>query len=237
MVTYQTLLYRIFWLIIAYLLTFFGALALIMWISVRLHLSPAYTAIAYIFLVVLPFVYERRLKRMFSQPVLLTFDDSGLHIDLADQQGKPIKQVKYVAWQGLRAYSIDFPANKYTYLYLYPRSGRVRLYIFNEQLTFEEALNRDSILRYLIRFTREYNATQNELEKIDLSPGFLNTTAGAVFLNAFGTLIVISILLHIILRPGSSVISVVVGLLTLVQLRWRKKQSWEAYQTLLSQTL
>ena len=206
-----------------YLLIYFLIFIIILIFVSRWLQSPLFAVGGWICLCILPFIFEKKIKKSFTKRILLEFNDLNFSVQTYKSNEDIVSKKLQIKWSEIRCYKFYFtPANN-TILYLYLRDGSKKRWNFKDNKTFEEAIKGDSIFNIFFSYIKQYNITKINDEKITLKESFLNSKKGTIILYLQIVIIVGGIIFHIIMHPPSSIITILIGISFVMQLFMQRK--------------
>ena len=192
-------------------LLFVLLLGIIIYTSRMLN-SPPLLFFLLICLFVIPFFFKKKFRSVFTKSVLLEFNNHSFFITIYksnSNKNDAERKVEY-AWNSIKAYKISVSLSNLTCLDIYLKNGGFKEFFFDDSETLKESEKRDSIVDIFISIINKYNSENSISEKIESSPGMLNTRIGTFIFVIIGLLIITSIVLHII-HPNQSFTFLIIG--------------------------
>jgi hypothetical protein len=196
---------------------------LLMVVSIVIKL-PQLGLAGFVGVCIFPIVYEKRLKKLFSQKVDVRFSDSGIKIVSYSRYDESVSGEEQIGWNEMQSYRFSFTAQKDTVLSLGIREGGRKRWNFRENKTITEAIGSESIFNAFRAGVSQYNSEKEEHERIELVPGFWNSKAGTTLLYTELVVLVIGFIIHLTAHPNSSVFTLLTGLSVLTRLFIQRKQ-------------
>ena len=191
---------------------------------------PAFIGVTWIIcLFISPFIFEKRIKQIFTKSVFLEFDDLSLSIKTSHLEDKKEKEQLRIEWGEIKSYKFYFSSAKNTILTIYLKEGGIKVWSFKDNKTFQEALNGESIFSIFRTFIKQYNADKDENSKIVLSKGLLNSKTGTTIIYSEAAIILTGFIFHIIMHPQSSFLTLFIGVGLVAQLFIKRKQDKDLY--------
>jgi len=181
-----------------------------------LHM-PGLGVVIWIVISIVPFLFQKRFKEVFTRNIELIFDNQSFIIQEYDiKNGGLIKQAT-IPWAEMEYFKCSF-SSEVTYLTIGLRDGSTNNLSFKEEKTQEQIINEKSVFSVFYYYVRQYNSDKEPGDKIALKPGFLTTKSGAFVLFGVAILAVVAIVIHFVLAPktfGLSFMSffIIIGLL------------------------
>jgi len=218
-----TSMFFILWLI------FMLIVALLVVISIAINL-PQFGVAGYVCLCIAPFVFEKRIKRLFTQKVDVRFGDSGIKIVIYSRDGESISDEEQIDWDEMQSYRFHFTPQKNTVLSLRLIDGSRKRWNFRENKTSDEAIGGESIFNAFRAGVAQYNQGKEADEMIELIPGFWNSKVGTALLYTELAAVVFGFIIHLTMHPKSSVFTLLTGFSVLVGLFAQRKQEKALYE-------
>ncbi|MBS1524144.1 MAG: hypothetical protein JST19_00760 [Bacteroidetes bacterium] len=195
--------------------------------SLLLH-KPLIAVIGWVLLNSVPFLFQKRFKRIFTRRVELEFDDESFSIKEYHLTDDVLIKQTDIAWRDIKSYKCYFSASSVTYLTIYLENGSNKSFSFKDGKDQDEAVSEKSAFSIFYYFVKQYNSNKEADQKIYITPGFLTTRPGLFLLCILGALVSVGIILHIILQPKSSLFSVM-GLFIVLGLVVKRKKDKDFY--------
>jgi Flp pilus assembly protein TadB len=210
------------------LLIWMSFMVIIFLISLWLNIL-VFVPIAFAGSLILPFIFQKKIKRYFTRDAFLEFDDSSFSITLKKvNKEATIKVLKY-NWDDIKAYKFYFTPSKLTYLDIYFKKSRWKEFGFKDDKTEEESMNSESVFSVFRSFVKRYNSTNELNGKIILKPGFLTTNvAGLFIIIVVGFIILASIL--VIFKNPKSFPFLLMGIFIFIPLLVKRSQDKKNYE-------
>jgi hypothetical protein len=178
------------------------ALLILIYIGVAIN-SPIFGAVGFILICIVPFFFQRRVRRKFTESAILEFDDYGFSIRISKlKNGNNEKKLSY-NWDGIKSYKFYFTPSKLTYLDIYLRNQTHKEFGFKDNKSQEECMKGGNVSIFSIfrSYIKNYNSERALHEKIVVKPGFLLTKVGTFYMCLVGFLIIVAIIFIIIHNP------------------------------------
>jgi hypothetical protein len=209
------------------LLTVWG----IIFLLVRfVHIPPSFGAILIISSMILPFLFKKKIKNIFTKRCTLKLDSNGFSIRISNLMNDFNSNELIYKWDEIKSYRFYFSSSKLTYLNIYLKNGSSKKLGFIDNKNEKESINEESVFSVFINFIQKYNANKVEDdEKITFVPGPLITLTGLIILYVFGLFIVTDIILYIAnykLNAGFLIMSI----FTLLALLAQRNQQLKFYE-------
>jgi len=165
--------------------------------------SFAFSIISFIIICLIPFIFEKRIKRFFTKNALIEFNARFFSLQLRHiKDNTIIKETKY-NWNDIKAYKFYFTPSRLTYMDIYFKKGGWKEFGFKDNKTEEESINGESIFSIFRDYVKQYNSDKEQNEKIILKPGFLTTSSGTFFMVCIAILILTAITFILFKNPRS----------------------------------
>jgi hypothetical protein len=226
--TYDILIYNARKGFIYFFLVLILLILLLILIAVKLN-APLIGAIGIGCLFVMPFLFEKKIKRIFTTRGFLTFSDKTFSIAIRHLTNDTTLKELVISWDEIESYKVYFSPAKNTLLTIYLNDGTSRMWNFKDNKTFDEALSEESVFSLFHSFVKQYNENKESNKRIFLSPGYLATQSGTAFLYFITILIIAAVIIHVIKQPNTSVLSLLMGFSILVQQFMKRKQEKALY--------
>ncbi|WP_158800612.1 hypothetical protein [Pedobacter sp. L105] len=226
--TYNTLIYNARKGFVYLFLTLILLILLLILTAVKLN-TPIIGAIGIGCLFILPFLLEKKIKKIFTTRAFLTLNEENFSIVTSHLTNDiTIKELDF-SWDKIESYKVYFSPSKNTLLTIYLNDGTSQMWNFKDNKTFDEAASEESVFSLFYSFVKQYNENDKLDKKIVLTPGYLTTKSGTTLLYGISILIIAAVIIHIIKQPNTSVLSLLVGFSILVQQIVKRKQEKALY--------
>lgn len=213
-----------FYLIIVFILIILLLIFLGIWLKI-----PLVSVAGFICLCVLPFIFEKKIKKSFTKRILLEFTDSTFSVTTYQSNDDIVSKQSQIKWSEIKSYKVYFSLAKNTILYLYLRDGTFKSWNFKDNKTFDEAIKDESIFKVFSSFINKFNTNNSNDVKIALNMGFLNSKTGTFVLYSEIVIIVAGFIFHIIMHPPSSFLTFLMGFSIILQQLIKRKQERVIY--------
>lgn len=195
----------------------------------QLNIS-AFIAIPWIIsLFILPFVFEKSIKQLFTKSVQLEFNDSSFSISKYSSKNKLLSYKENINWVDIKSYKFYFTSSKNTILTLYLKNGKTKRWVFKDNRSYEEASKEESLFSICYSYIKKFNTNKNVNEKIELNRGFLNSKIGSIIIYSEIIVIVVAFVFHVMIQPKSSFLTMLMGISLVIQLFVKRKHELELY--------
>lgn len=168
------------------------------------------------------FIFQGRIRKIFTRNVTLTFDDQTFTIAEYDANHSIVRE-SVADWKSIAGYKVYTSASETTYLTLYMGHGRRKNYSFVGQDGTDE-LKIDGIIGTFCAFVKEQNRERLPQEQIELRPGFLLTPVGSLMLYGVMLLAICDAILLYRTQAKTSLGFLVAGACMIIGL-WGKRRS------------
>lgn len=205
-----------------FIMAFFAFLAL------KLKINALFP-IGFICTGIVPFLFQKRIKDLFTKRAIISFDNESFSITTYSLNNEEEVKKIIFKWDELKSYKFYFTPRKLTYMDIYLKNGTPKEFGFKDNKTEEESINGESIYSIFRSFVNQYNSDKEANEKIDFSPGFLTTGKGLFILCCLGTLIIVDIILHIT-KYDTHIGFLIIGAAMLLGLIAKRKQQKAFYE-------
>ena len=167
-----------------YMLLFPLAELILVAVHLEYHIIPAILVVApYLVVLLVPLLFTRSVRDLFSTRVVLDFTDDHLIITEYNLKNGTLLRTYSISWADINSYQYyDAGKGDIVNLKLYFNNGRSRLLKFRgENILINEAMaNEDSLFMVVHSFTKSYNSRSND-HKIYFRKFFMMTAGGAIF--------------------------------------------------------
>lgn len=192
----------------------------------HLHM-PAFGVTAWIIVSLVPFLFQIRVKELFTKNIELTFDNQIFIIqEYAIRSGSLLKETN-ISWAEIQSFKCSFSSGV-TYITIRLRDRSNNNLSFKEGKTQEQILSEKSVFSIFYYYVRQYNRNQLPEDAIVLKPGFLTTKLGALLLYSLTGLAIASIIIHIKLAPRTFMLSFMSGFI-IIGLVVKRKNDKDLY--------
>lgn len=165
----------------------------------QLHM-PAFGVVVWIVISSVPFLFQKRVKEVFTRNMELTFDNQSFLIqEYAIKRGSLLKEVT-IPWAEMESFKCSF-SSAVTYLTICLHGGSTNNLSFKEEKTQEQIINEKSVFRIFYYYVRQYDSDKKSEGEIALKPGFLTTKSGAFVLYSLAILAIVGIVVYFVLAP------------------------------------
>jgi len=182
-------------------------------------------------LFILPVIFEKRLRNIFTITLYVKADEKGFSYTEPLKNGK--EKVRNYEWKNIKAYKFRFTEpSKYTCFSIYLKNGRSKLFVLKDGKNFKEAVAGESIFNVLYSAIQNYNAQQTE-NRIGPKPGFMLTIGGKLLIISDIGLMIACITLHFItkINPTPFLLG---GISTLIGVLAQRKSDKDNFNLLLN---
>jgi len=189
-----------------------------------LHI-PASIGVGWIiFIFILPFVFEKRIKQSFTNRVIIELDNTSFSIKkYVVRNDIPTHQPSFF-WRDIKSYKVYFSPAKNTIVTIYFKNGTSKTWGFKDNKSSHEAINGDSLFTAFFSQIKQYNIGKNDNEKITLIHGFFDTKFGNTILWVEIVTIILGFGIHLFLNPQSSFLTLLLGSGLVIQQLLKRKQ-------------
>lgn len=194
-----------------------------------LNIPDTIFAIWIICLFILPFIFERKIKLIFTKKVLLEFDDLSFSIKLFQSKNEKEEKQLSFNWSDIKSYKFYFTSSKNTILTLYFRNGAIKTWGFKDNKTSNEAIAGEGLFNIFHNYIKQYNLNKNNDQKIVLNLGLLNSKAGTFLIYSEIAIIISGFIFHLIMHPQSSFLTLLMGISLVTQQYFKRRQEKELY--------
>jgi len=201
--------------------------ALVIVIGRYIH-SEAFVAVGWVSVCSLPFLVQKRYKKLFTRNITLAFDNQGFSISEYTLDGNLLVNDKSINWADMKGYKCYISASNVTYMVIYLQNGSKKSFSFKDEKDQDQAINEKSIFSIVHYFVKQYNSDKEPNAKICIKPPFLVTKSGVFLLYALFALTLLAITLHFIMQPKTSIFSFM-GLFIVLGLMVKRKKDKEFY--------
>lgn len=209
--------FLLLWILLT--LTIFISIGVGRWLHI-----PAYIGVGWIiFLFILPFVFEKRIKNTFTNRVLIEFDDTSFSINNYAVNTDISTHTRFF-WKDIKSYKVYFSPAKNTIITIYLKNNTSKTWGFKDNKSSNEAINKDSLFTVFYSHIKQYNVDKSDNEKIILSHGFFDSKLGNAILWAEIVLIILGFSIHLFLHPQSSFLTLLLGFSLVIQQFLKRKQ-------------
>ena len=165
--------------------------------------KPIIGVIGWISISALPFLIQKKVKRLFTRKVTIEFSEKGFFVNEYSLDNDKLIDASTFYWSDIKSYQFSISRTNTTYLKLISKNDVTKSIIFNEGISIDKALSQQSIIRIFISFVAKENYLSATNKGIVYKLGFLATRAGTITLIAIGVLSAIAIAIHLIFKPNS----------------------------------
>jgi hypothetical protein len=184
--------------------------------------NEAFVIIGWISICAIPFLFQKKFKKIFTYKLVLDFSIEYLLIREYSLKNARLSKESKIPWTEIRAYKFYVSASGTTYLNIYLRNGPARHLSFKENKDQKAILYKKSAFSIFYYFVSDYNSREASQERIQIEPGFFTTRSGEYVLYSLIILSVIAVTLHLIFSPRTSMFSFVGVFITLGLLAKRR---------------
>lgn len=180
--------------------------------------------------VLLPFLFQKRILKFFTRKAVLNFSSQGFLIQEYSMQNDVFINNISIKWKDIKSYKIYFSESNKTYLTVYLKNNKNKSFSFIDEKNEDEAIREKSVFSILFSFINQYNSNKENDEKIALQPGFLTTKAGTLILYTIVFFVIIAIILHITLQTKTSIAALIMGISSLLGLIGKRASDKRFYK-------
>lgn len=209
--------------------TFMVAILFLILIGLWLNVPPLVGVFCYIFLCILPFAVEKKIKQLFTQRIFLEFNELSFSVTKYHLKKETLEGQLNFKWSEIQSYKFYFSPAKNTILTFYLKNGKSKTWGFKDNKTSKEAIGGDSLFSVFHSYIKNYNVGKSNDEKITLNQGFLNSKTGSVILYSEIVIIISGFIFHLIMHPQSSFLTLFMGFSLLLQQFLKRKQEKSLY--------
>lgn len=191
--------------------------------------TPIIPVIGFICLCIFPFVFEKRIKQIFTKQVFLEFNDLSFSITKYHLKREIEEGQLNIKWSDIKSYKFYFSPAKNTILTIYLRNGISKTWNFKDNKTSQEAIGRESLFSFFHSYIKQHNASKWDNERITLFQGFLNSKTGSIIIYSEIILVILGSLFHLIMHPQSSFLTILMGGSLVTQQLLKRKQERALY--------
>ena len=180
--------------------------------------NPVVAVVGSIIGVLLPIIFKNQLKSPFVSKVILEFNNDFVSIMQYSCKAHVLKSELTIKWSDVVAYNVSFSPTYTTYLNIYMRSGEVNRLSFKEDKSEQRILIEKSAFSLFHYFIWQNNRDAEAGNTIEYRPALFATKKGATILWTLASLSAILIVVHLMVRPDTSMFSfmslfIILGLL------------------------
>ena len=201
------------------LLIVFLIISIAMWLKV-----PILSVIGFICIVLLPYLFEKKIKQWFTKKFILEFDNLSFTVKKCNKEDDGVYDSFSYLWDEIKSYRFYFTAAKISALTIFLRNGEKKSWAFKDNKSFQEAISGESLFSIFHSNVKQFNTNKDVKKQIALSSGFFTTKAGATFLYFEGIIITFGFGFHLIMHPQSSVLSLLLGFSIILQQLMKRRQ-------------
>ncbi len=201
----------------------------VIFILVRyVHILPALGVLLIIATMVLPFVYQKKIKKYFTRDCVIVFDDNGFLIQTSCLHKKTKETSLNYNWNEIKALKFNIsPSNLMTLsiFCFHKKHSKFTFLDYNNETKSSE----QKLLDIFLKLIAQYNKKENANNRIMLLEGFFATKFGLTVLWIIGILIIIDVFLHFLKYDNNigTLIIAIVFYLPLLGLRKQQKNFYE----------
>lgn len=187
---------RKYWMVIFYMIVIcLSILALSVFIGLKYHRDLLFIVGA--LLAITPFIFVRLKINLVAKKVTIYFSEESIEITTSDTLNERFiySEIKYFS---VSKYASD---NSSTIKFILRNKVKKR-YIFFRQLD-----NNENVLDNVLFYFSSYNISKSQEAKIQVLPSFYGTKQGKLFVAATGFLILFFIIMQVIYKPKTTLIS------------------------------
>lgn len=168
--------------------------------------SEAFVVIGWISVCLIPFLFQKNYKKLFTRNVTLNFDNHLFSITEYTLKDNTLVKESTINWVDIQSYKCYFSASNITYIVIYLRNGSRKNFSFTDEKNQEQAMSQKSVFSLFYYFIKQYNLNSPQ-EEIYFKPSFLTTKSGLIAIYIIVILAITAIIFHIILQPKTSMFS------------------------------
>jgi hypothetical protein len=191
--------------------------------------TPFFGVVGFICLCIFPFVFEKKIKQVFTKSVFLEFDELSFSVTTYQSNNETASKQLKLRWIEIKSYKFYFSPAKSTILTLYLKNGTNKIWGFKDNKTFQEAISGKSLFNIFHTYIRQYNTDKSDNERIALNLGFFNSKTGTVLIFSEMTIIIAGFIFHLTIHPQSSFLTLLMGFSLVIQQFLKRKQEKVLY--------
>ena len=203
-------------------------LVLVFYIGILIRF-PYFGAICFVILCIIPFIFQKKIKQLFTKQVNIKFEPDGFTIVTFSINNKERKRERVYQWDKIKGYKFYFTPNKLTVLDIYFKDGLMKEFPFKENKTLDESINNESVYRLFLNHIKSYNKDKESKEKIALRPPLLTTQTGTWLLIIVGVLAAVAIMLTLI-KGAKNLPFLLIGIFIYLPLLAKRSQDKKFYE-------
>ena len=177
-------------------------------------------------------VFINKIKDLFTNNIDVILNEEFIKITEYNQSGDEVKKECEFSWWEIDSYRYVFK-DDITFIFLNINNGRKYNFAFRENIDEGESANdRGDLLNVFLSFVKKYNSRSTD-HSIVPCMGFLNTKSGTLVLWGLCIFLVSTFIIHLILKPNSSFISLIVAAIIILSLIVSKKNDRDNYNMMI----
>lgn len=209
------------------LLTVIGLLV-ILFLSGIFFKSTTFILLGWVSIFLVPFLFQKRYKKIFTRNVSLEFNSVFFKVVELNSTSNTSTKTTTIDWSKMKNYTFSFSSNV-LYLTTFNWNGSTARFSFNEEREQEQIINEKSIFSIFRYYISLYNSSRSEDKRISFKPGFFFTKSGVLTICLIGVLIITAIIINIVIKPKTSMFSMM-GLFIIIGLLAKRKSEKELYE-------
>jgi len=185
-----------FFYILTTIVLFFGLIYILIR-YLHVHVLPEIGVVLFVFSLILPFLFQKRIKNCFKRNCVIEFDSKGFLIQFGRLYNKSKERTFKYNWADVKACKFYVSSSGFTVLDVFAFNRKHRKYIFAEDHSDSMSFERGTVFIVFLQWITQYNKTKEIDKRIEILKGFFATNIGTLVLWSIGLVIVIDIFLHL----------------------------------------
>ena len=168
-------------------------------IAIGRYLHNVNFVYGFIFICIIPFLFKKKFKNLFTRTVNLEFDEKAFIIK--EFNDFILIKETIINWEVIKTYKCSFSSSLTTDIILNLRDGSQKRFSFSDQKNQEQAVSEKSVFSIFHYFVKQYNRSKEVKDQILLQPGFLTTKVGSFVLILLFCAALFGIVAHFFINP------------------------------------
>ncbi len=180
--------------------------------------QPGIGMILVLAFILIPFVFNKSIKKYFSKTIKISFKNEGIVIEIFDFETDNLEKSTCFNYSEIRHCTLNAKQDNYSIMTLILRNKKNVTYTFYDE---EDRMNTSEVF---YKKLLAHSSKQQDEKKITLKPNILATKRGASWLKGAVLIMVVLIIVQIIYSPKTIPYSLLITILLLLRLFLRRKE-------------
>lgn len=182
---------------------------------------PGLGVLVWIIISLLPFMFQKRFKEIFTRNIVLTFDDKTILVQEYTINSVRLTKPINMSWGDIASFRCS-SSSDVTCISVKLHDGSSKKLSVKEQNVGGQIQDKKSVVNVFCHYVSRYNLNKEPVKKITLRPSFLTTASGTFLLYTFTALATLAVVIHLFLMPGTFMLSMMVFFIAINMMLIRK---------------